>query len=51
VGDDNGVAVVPSAIASEVLTAVAQVVAREDQIRARILAGETTFEIFDLAHP
>lgn len=48
VGDDDGVVVIPAQIAAEVLSAVAQVATREEAIRARILAGETTYEIFDL---
>ncbi|MEM6677127.1 MAG: RraA family protein [Pseudomonadota bacterium] len=48
VGDDDGLVVIPAAIAAEVLTQVAAVAAREEQIRARILAGETTYDIFEL---
>ena len=48
VGDDDGVVVIPKVIAPEVLEKVAAVAAREDAIRARIHAGETTLEIFDL---
>lgn len=48
VGDDDGVVVIPSAIAPDVLDKVAAVAAREEDIRARILAGETTYEIFEL---
>jgi 4-hydroxy-4-methyl-2-oxoglutarate aldolase len=49
VGDDDGVVVIPANAALEVLTNVAAVAAREEDIRARIHAGETTLEIFDLA--
>jgi len=48
VGDDDGVVVIPFERAEDVLTKVAQVVAREETIRARILAGETTYDIFEL---
>ena len=48
VGDDDGVVVIPIEAASEVLTKVAAVAAREESIRARIHAGETTLEIFEL---
>ena len=48
VGDDDGVVVVPLAIADEVLTRVAQVQQSEIEIRSRIQAGESTFDIFDL---
>lgn len=51
VGDDDGVVVIPAAIAGQVMTEVTKVAAREEAIRARILAGETTYEIFDLAQP
>lgn len=51
VGDDDGVVVIPAEIASEVAAQVADVVAREEQIRARILDGETTFDIFELSDP
>ncbi len=50
VGDDDGVVIIPVARAAHVLTKVAEVAAREEQIRARILAGETTYEIFELDH-
>ena len=48
VGDDDGVVVIPQDIAAVVLDRVSAVVAREEAIRARIQAGETTFEIFGL---
>ncbi len=48
VGDDDGVVVVPGAQAEEILEHVRQVAAREETIRARIQAGETTFDIFEL---
>lgn len=50
VGDDDGVVVIPAEIAEAVLSKVAQVAAREEAIRARILAGETTYDIFELDH-
>lgn len=49
VGDDDGVVVIPGDAAEEVLTKVAAVAAREESIRARIHAGETTLDIFGLA--
>lgn len=49
IGDDDGVVVVPSDAADAILERVAKVAAREAEIRARIHAGETTFEIFDLS--
>ena len=49
VGDVDGVVVIPGDGAAEVLTKVAAVAAREESIRARIHAGETTLEIFELA--
>lgn len=48
VGDDDGVVVIPAGIAAEVLDQVTAVAAREETIRSRILAGETTYEIFGL---
>lgn len=48
VGDDDGVVVIPSGIAADVLDKVTEVAAREEVIRARILAGETTYDIFEL---
>ncbi|MEM9498248.1 MAG: RraA family protein [Pseudomonadota bacterium] len=48
VGDDDGVVVIPAAVAGDILTRVAQVAAREETIRARILGGETTYDIFEL---
>lgn len=50
VGDDDGVVVIPAQSAENVLRKVAQVAEREDAIRARILAGETTYDIFELDH-
>ncbi|MEL6315894.1 MAG: hypothetical protein AAFQ60_17880, partial [Pseudomonadota bacterium] len=47
-GDDDGVVVIPQDIAAEVLDQVRKVAAREEDIRARIHAGETTFDIFGL---
>ena len=48
VGDDDGVVVIPATIATLVLASVGAVAQREKTIRARILAGETTHEIFEL---
>ncbi len=48
VGDDDGVVVIPADAASDVLAQVTAVAAREEDIRARIRSGETTYEIFDL---
>ena len=48
VGDDDGVVVIPATKAADVLTKVAQVAAKEEDIRARILSGETTYDIFEL---
>ena len=47
---DDGVVVIPAEIAEAGLSKVAQVAAREEAIRARILAGETTYDIFELDH-
>lgn len=49
VGDDDGVVVIPNAAVEDVLISVAQVAAREETIRARILAGESTLDIFGLS--
>jgi 4-hydroxy-4-methyl-2-oxoglutarate aldolase len=48
IGDDDGVLVVPQEAAADVLTQVAGVATREEAIRARIHAGETTLDIFAL---
>lgn len=48
-GDDDGVVVFPASAAAEILAAVTEVAAREAMIRARILAGEPTLDIFGLA--
>lgn len=48
VGDDDGVVVIPADAAEAVLAQVAQVAAREEAIRARIHAGETTLTILEL---
>ncbi|MCP3970806.1 MAG: RraA family protein [Rhodobacteraceae bacterium] len=48
VADDDGVVVIAAAIAPGVMDKAAKVAAREQTIRARILAGETTFDIFEL---
>ena len=50
VGDDDGVVVVPADIAATVLEEAKAVAAGEETIRARIHAGETTFDIFRLSH-
>ncbi len=50
VGDDDGVVVIPMRIADEVLRQVAEVAAREETIRSRILAGESTCDIFEIGH-
>ncbi len=48
VGDNDGVVVIPKGAAGEILTKVTDVAAREETIRARIHAGETTLDIFEL---
>lgn len=48
VGDDDGVVVIPRALAREVFEKASEVAAREEATRARIRAGETTLEIFGL---
>lgn len=48
-GDDDGVVVIPIDAADEVLSKATSVAAREETIRARIHAGETTLDIFELA--
>lgn len=48
VGDDDGVVVFAPSIYSDVLNAAQTVVSREEEIRARIKAGESTYEIFGL---
>jgi 4-hydroxy-4-methyl-2-oxoglutarate aldolase len=50
VGDDDGVVAIPAAALPDVPEKVARVAAREEEIRARIRAGETTYAIFGLAH-
>ena len=50
VGDDDGVVVIPAGLADHVLEQVSIVAGRETQIRARILAGESTCDIFDIDH-
>ncbi len=50
VGDDDGVVIIPQNVASRVLDQVAKVAERETEIRARILAGETTNDIFGLGN-
>lgn len=48
VGDDDGVVAIPKAKAKDILAAVKKVATKEEEIRARIQAGETTYEIFNL---
>lgn len=48
IGDDDGVVVIPQKIAGDVLRQARAVSKREASIRARINAGESTFEIFEL---
>ncbi len=48
VGDDDGVVVIPRDATTDVLAAVINVAAREEAIRSRIHAGETTLDIFNL---
>lgn len=48
VGDDDGVVVVPRAIAAAVIEGAAAVDRREIAIKARLAAGESTAEIFGL---
>lgn len=48
VGDPDGVVVIPHEAADEALHHVREVAAREEVIRARIRAGETTFQVFGL---
>lgn len=48
VGDDDGVVVVPADAAEEVFGSAIKVAERESEIRARILAGESTLDIFGL---
>lgn len=49
VGDDDGVVVIPAGLAAIVLEQVADVAAREETVRARIRAGDSTCEIFGIA--
>ncbi len=46
--DADGVAIVPAAQAAEVSAAVAELERREQRIVERLLAGETTVEVFEL---
>ena len=50
VGDDDGVVVIPKTIAQNVFDRAVKIAKREEEIRARILAGQSTYEIFDLAN-
>ncbi|MEX0923662.1 MAG: RraA family protein [Rhodovibrionaceae bacterium] len=47
-GDDDGVVVIPQALAAEVAEKAAAVQAREKGFLERLAAGETTYEIFKL---
>ncbi|MEM9211964.1 MAG: RraA family protein [Pseudomonadota bacterium] len=48
VGDDDGVVVIPKDKAADVMASVKHVAAKEETIRARIQAGETTYDIFNI---
>lgn len=48
VADDDGVVVVPVQAVDDVLASVKRIAEREDEIRARIRAGETTCDIFNI---
>ncbi|MEL7012434.1 MAG: RraA family protein [Pseudomonadota bacterium] len=48
VGDDDGIVVIPKEAAADVFAKVAAVAAWEEAIRARLHAGETTLDIFEL---
>ena len=49
VGDGDGVVVIPKAMACEVAQNAQTVVAREEEIRAQLRAGKTTYEILGLS--
>jgi len=49
VGDGDGVVVIPAAEMQAVAAALPGVAAREEEIRAELRAGRTTYEIFGLA--
>lgn len=49
VGDGDGVVVIPAAEAAAVAAALPGVAEREEEIRAALRAGRTTYEIFGLA--
>jgi len=51
VGDRDGVVVVPAERWAEVLSAARAIVAREVGVRERLLAGETTMDIYGLPRP
>ena len=48
VGDEDGVVVIPQAIASDVLKKVQAIAEKEEKIKARLEAGETTCDIFNI---
>ncbi len=48
VGDGDGVVVVPKELTAEVVERAQKVVEKEEDIRAQIAAGRTTYEIFGL---
>lgn len=48
VGDDDGVVIIPANAVTDIRAAAKQVAAREQAIRDRIRAGETTCEIFNI---
>lgn len=50
VGDEDGVVVMPVTLISEITVNARIVIAREKILRDRVIAGETTYEIFDLSH-
>ncbi len=50
VADDDGVVVVPHDMAATIVVQAKQVVDNEETIRNRVLAGESTFEIFSLSN-
>ncbi len=48
IGDDDGVVLVPHEIARDVARRAAEVVRKEEAIKARLARGETTLEIFQI---
>lgn len=51
IADDDGVVVVPRAKAEETLAAAADREAKEDAVRLRIAAGESTLDIYNMRAP